>query len=222
MYVIVYNGLGSNRSSILRLPVSVEANFEVARLDSNATPDNLRSTPCSFADSTYVLAFGTGPLPPMGATVFRIRKSDNIDGKDFFPSSSIASNARMLEQQKDLKELAVTNGLFTAKFDRSTGMLTALSMAGTDVNVSQTWGYYTSFDNKQDNSTDDEARGDQVSWKVFIDALGNTLSWICTLTDLLRHRTLVLMFSVQANLMRKCIQSRTLGVVSKSPTRLIL
>lgn len=150
--------------------MSVEANFKVTRLDSDATPDTMRSVACPFVTSAYVLSFGSGHLPPLGATVFRITRSDKepkLDQNSFAETqttpSAQASSIRLLEHANDTQDLSITNGLLTVAFERTTGMMKSISSSGTHMNISQTWGYYTSFDNTVDKSDDGSARRDQVS-----------------------------------------------------------
>jgi hypothetical protein len=80
LYVVVYNALGSNDSSVIRLPVSSDGAFEVKKLGTQTVESSVYiATKAPFAgngvlsSAKYVLAFNTGALPPVGATVFKIQ-----------------------------------------------------------------------------------------------------------------------------------------------------
>jgi len=100
MHVLVYNPLGTNKSRIVRLPVSVNATFDVERIDSNgratttqsipSIPDNL-DRPVSSSAAKYVLAFDTGPLVPVGVNVF---KSNN---QQPFPANPLQRSLVLLQ-----------------------------------------------------------------------------------------------------------------------------
>lgn len=127
MYIVVYNGLGSNRSSIVRLPVSVDASFNVTRLGGNSIQSNLvRSSPTPLLSSksgaaNYVLLFDTGPLAPAGATLFRITKI-NAETKRQIPLIDEAEPSRRLtatvNEEGDPDDVVATNGIVTVHFDR--------------------------------------------------------------------------------------------------------
>ena len=126
MYVLVYNSLGTERSSIVHLPVSSIVNqsssFDITPvLDSggeDATTQTVVPTTVvavQSGDTTptqtkYVLSFATGPIPPVGAKAFRIRRSSKERSTRILPESFSQSN---LEEVIEL-----SNGILSARFDR--------------------------------------------------------------------------------------------------------
>lgn len=145
VYAIVYNPIASPRSSVVRLPVASDAAFRVERIeeDEHKKVAFIRSTAVEplHADTTmdvkHVLTFDTGDLPPIGAVAFRIAKEPN-------PPEPPIQNEALTTTQENME---LSNGLMSAVFDSSTGMLTGLESAdGASLSVDQTWGYYTSYD----------------------------------------------------------------------------
>lgn len=127
IYVVVYNAVGSNKSSIVRLPVSVDAGFDVRRVDNNATiASNIQATPSfltssqSTAAAEYVLAFSTGPLEPVGATVFRVRRSSSSSNKETKAYASLERLRALKFDKADslTTQVVANNGLLSAQFDR--------------------------------------------------------------------------------------------------------
>lgn len=155
MYVIVYNPLASNRSSsVVRLPVASDDPFRVERIEKGGHMDAsvVRPVPvkplrADTADIKHVLTFATGNLPAAGGVAFRITKEPTS------PKLHI-EGASVLKVSQDNVELE--NGVTSAMFDGSTGLLTGLKSAdGASLSIAQTWGYYQSFDNKIDKLPDD-------------------------------------------------------------------
>ena len=82
IFVVVYNPLGSNKSTIVQLPVSVDQAFDIKRLDSNpmSPTTSVRPVQSRFSSelsAKYILTFDTGPLHPVGTTVFLIKSNPN-------------------------------------------------------------------------------------------------------------------------------------------------
>ena len=162
VYVIVYNPLATNRSSVIRLPVASEASFRVERIEEGEqkkvsiirslalTDEGLHAVAgddTTVDDVKHVLIFGTGDLPPIGAVAFRIAKEP--DG----PSTTKVSPMVTAPTKENME---LSNGQIAAVFDSSTGMLTGLESAdGASFSVDQSWGYYTSYDSAMDG----EAQG---------------------------------------------------------------
>ena len=123
LYVVVYNGLGSSKSTIVRLPVSVDGSFHVSKVGGNSLQTHyLRSSPNHFAgtDSTsasFVLLFDTGPLPPVGAAVFRVTQAHE---KETIPSSEISTSRRLkyIDTKDGPSEVVASNGIVTVHFDK--------------------------------------------------------------------------------------------------------
>lgn len=125
--------MASNKSSIVRLPVSVNEEFDVMDVSSNATiASNLRPTRSFYSSSPFgselVLVFNTGPLEPIGAAVFRVRRTLGSSGIAWGTKSG-ASEVDSLERIRDLeskvryrvmpkREIVANNGILSAQFDR--------------------------------------------------------------------------------------------------------
>ena len=133
--MIVYNGLASSRSTIVRLPVSTNTTYTVTRLDA-AREDNsklvhslpnhkVRSSRISDESTDFVLAFDTGPLPPVGAAVLKVSMTNSSrDGRAFDDDNRLISDlshssveSRVLRGDEG-DDVEVSNGLITARFDR--------------------------------------------------------------------------------------------------------
>lgn len=124
LFVVVYNPMGSNTSSIVQLPVSVDKTFDITNLDSNplTTARSVRPVPSSFSSplsAEYILAFDTGPLPPVSATVFQIKQTpENVEQG---PRSEEFDTGRNLKSQNDIDEIEIVvamNKMVSVKFDR--------------------------------------------------------------------------------------------------------
>ena len=150
VYVIVYNPLAANRSSVVRLPVASDDSFRIERVeeDEHKTICVIRATPvqsvqANSASIKYVLTFDTGNLPPVGAVAFRIVKEPHlVPGlKEQLPKFAVTQETTRL-----------SNSVVSAIFDTSTGMLKGLeSSDGASLSIEQSWGYYKSFDSTIDD-----------------------------------------------------------------------
>jgi len=117
MFVVVYNALGSNHSSVIHLPVSTDKPFDIKRLGTNPITTIRAAYPVfsSFQSSmstlsaTYILSFDTGPLQPVGATVFQIT-----------PASIVEEGTHLTEEvdTEGLDVVTASNALVSAGFDR--------------------------------------------------------------------------------------------------------
>ena len=150
--VIVYNPMSAQQSTIVRLPVAWPGEYVIERMDNGNGP--LVTLPARdprkhlSGQEKNILAFDTGPMPPAGATFFRItRQKTRVADKDHVAHQDIVSTQRSLNEA-----LVVSNGLLTVKFNQHTGMVDHVSANGIDLNVTQTWGYYKSFDSSVDNT----------------------------------------------------------------------
>ena len=120
---MVYNPLGSNKSSIVRLPVAVSGSFDVTRLDNEeplssvtliAVPNHFfGSHDASSSPARFVLNFETGPLSPVGATVFRVKRSSF--GEAFHPTIDSLS-IKLEDSESD--RVVVSNDEISVQFDR--------------------------------------------------------------------------------------------------------
>ena len=163
IYVFVYNPLAQNRSTTIRLPVASEAMFRVERIDAG---DNVKFYPSVVKDphltsgttKQYELVFSTGLLPPLGIVIFSIIKEAD---HDLVPMNIATSDIRTRRLWNDgsRESLELHNGIISATFDISTGLLTEIREDDVVVLVNQTWGYYTSYDSAFDSTTRSQNSG---------------------------------------------------------------
>jgi hypothetical protein len=112
----------------------------------------------------WALVFDSGVLPPLGAVAFRISKvGDPTRADGVLLKQTETSVVRRLSL--DESEVEASNGLLDVKFDSSTGMIKRISTADVDLEVTQQWGYYTSYDNRHSfpPAGDHTSRNDQNS-----------------------------------------------------------
>jgi hypothetical protein len=138
LYVLVYNPLASEKSTIVRLPVSTESTYRVERMGTN----NEQVATSVPVDNKYVLSFDTGALPAVGAATYRITMS----------SSKAPLNGMNVQSSNDV--VVVSGNHLTVTLNASTGMIQRVATANGAMDMSQTWGYYTSFDHELDESSD--------------------------------------------------------------------
>ena len=128
MFVVVYNPLGSNKSSIVQLPVSVNRAFDITRLGSDdplttvsgvyPVPSTFQGSLASTSSSKYILLFDSGPLQPIGATVFQIKPTADSEHGSL---SEEFGTGPTLESEHDMDELdavVASNEILSVKFDR--------------------------------------------------------------------------------------------------------
>jgi Glycosyl hydrolases family 38 C-terminal domain/Glycosyl hydrolases family 38 C-terminal beta sandwich domain len=169
MYVIVYNSIAQSRSLEVRLPVA-SGLFLVERIDKHPIQaryvHSIPSDP-SFGsrldDPIYVLVFGTGKLPPLGATAFRVVKEPDpvkSTSGDYarlearMPAANAVRRRRLRHGKKETVE--VSNDGLSAEFDSSSGALVRISARGVSMEINQTFGYYESFDASVDSSDEND------------------------------------------------------------------
>lgn len=130
MYVVVYNGLGVSRSTVVHLPVSSDGTYRITKVGSSAEETKVASLPVLSTISTekgaeYVVHFDTGPLPPLGANVYNI----TLDGNGL-PSLSLENvdmnhrpfverldHRRVDEFVSNSEDVEASNGIFSVLFD---------------------------------------------------------------------------------------------------------
>lgn len=165
MYAIVYNSLASNRSAVVTLPVSSNTTYHVQRVNERIRGDVqevhsllIPQLQRSGGKKKFAVTFETGPIPPIGGVIFRIsmhksqaRKEDASKTQQFTASMIKRLGGRSIVQVGNSpNDLSVT-------FDSSTGMIDQISTKDVALNLTQTWGYYTSFDSFFDRKHKNES-----------------------------------------------------------------
>jgi hypothetical protein len=122
--VVVYNSLSWKRSTVIHLPVSMVGMYNVGKIGGDdGLVKNAKSYPSSQGVSdqraSQVISFLAGPLPSLGASVYKVAFVGNItdiDGLVRGPDESIVTQREILgiEHSKDVE---ASNGLFSVVFD---------------------------------------------------------------------------------------------------------
>lgn len=128
LYVVVYNGLGKQRSAIISLPIPADAAqlaprvFKVQSL--GLSEERVEAGLQLQNDDTAVLHFNTGLLPPVGGSVFRVSIIDDDSQHDDSLAMSIARRSLSTNHESGTnisfsKDAAdVSNGIISVRFDR--------------------------------------------------------------------------------------------------------
>jgi hypothetical protein len=156
LHVVVYNPLGQNRSTVLRIPVASLACYEITDLSNNISicDHSIRAAMQPADISRYVVYYDTRSVPPLGYKTFQIIKQCDCTSPDIFRSSSLAiiQQERRRLRKASSTTIAITNDFMTVEFDSITGQMKRAVSDGTEIDLVQEWGYYTSFDSRWDNS----------------------------------------------------------------------
>jgi hypothetical protein len=129
LYVIVYNSLGSGRSTVIHLPVSTNGIYQVTKIGSHSYEAALvlshsSSSTCISGGAKYVVNFATGPLPPLGASVFQLSITKNSTASVKF--STLKTETLLTQEQHrhrantadvPSKDVEASNEFFSAVFD---------------------------------------------------------------------------------------------------------
>lgn len=122
MYVVVYNGLGQIRSTIVHLPISTPASYRIQVVNFTNSDQNFvqRSETIPVIEAwkgkggaQYRLPFLASHLPALGAHVYKVSKIENEDPPGH--SSSTVKLKRSLTQGTG--EVIASNEFFAVTFD---------------------------------------------------------------------------------------------------------
>jgi hypothetical protein len=130
LYVVVYNGLAKGRSTIVSMPITLDTDYHMAQvhIHSGLELGNKQAikTTVVLENETAILYFDTGPLPPVGGTVFQISFIENgALGGVFDGNSQISLVRRSLIENdserdthysEDIQD--ATNGILSVRFNR--------------------------------------------------------------------------------------------------------
>lgn len=110
IYVVAYNALASqNREEVLAVPVSRDASYEVYSVHYGQTMHTVLIPSPNYTNTEnaapYMLHFNTGIVPPMGASVFRIRMTN-------------FSRTALRPKYGDRIPSTMSNGKFRIRFQR--------------------------------------------------------------------------------------------------------
>jgi hypothetical protein len=147
LYVIVYNSLASERSTVIDLPVGSRGEYTVESLlleddddEHHTYEQRIEAQQQTFVlsrnsfdknnndnDSSFVLSFMADSLPPVGAKVFRIRKqAELLVGKDNQQQDRRQNNEKIKDNNNIIKDddddlTEIFNGRFTVAVNTKTG-----------------------------------------------------------------------------------------------------
>ena len=138
LYIVVYNALATIRSVVIGIPVSSPGVYTVQRVDKLYAPVKVASTAIE-RDDKFVVYFETGFLPQTGAAAFLLT----------VPQEEIRQNM-MAERTLESAYPTLSNELIKVEFAADMSYQMTNLLDGSTVDVTQRWGYYTSFDDKLD------------------------------------------------------------------------
>jgi alpha-mannosidase len=155
LYIIVYNPLAQEQSTVIQLPVgSNQSTYLISRVGGEEQEES--STPVKVAavavqeheklsgTADYYINFYTRSLPPVGAALYKITTTDEPRNDTAGQSSVSADGSLSLVRHDDQGHVSASNGLITVHFDASSGELIEIEKKdGTLVSVKQTWGFYS-------------------------------------------------------------------------------
>eukprot|EP00549_Striatella_unipunctata_P022216 CAMPEP_0118724818 /NCGR_PEP_ID=MMETSP0800-20121206/32802_1 /TAXON_ID=210618 ORGANISM="Striatella unipunctata, Strain CCMP2910" /NCGR_SAMPLE_ID=MMETSP0800 /ASSEMBLY_ACC=CAM_ASM_000638 /LENGTH=585 /DNA_ID=CAMNT_0006633461 /DNA_START=54 /DNA_END=1810 /DNA_ORIENTATION=+ len=148
-YLIVYNALGYDRDELIQVPVSSLGNYTLTKIGSN------KQIPCyqqeMMKSENIILSFMALKIPPMGFTVYRIKRTADTPTRPERDSSSKLSRfGRSLGHQATKRTQTISNGVLEMTFDSKTGLLQKVETAeNVVIHLNQSWGYYASFDSRK-------------------------------------------------------------------------
>jgi Glycosyl hydrolases family 38 C-terminal domain len=142
--------------------------FLVTRLDTNETfvRQAIQISPLrDIDDPRYAVVFVAKDLPPLGMVVFKISPLSSSCEPGTDPPQPMLSQRYHFRGRirSGLHGRKYSNGQYSATFHPDTGLLLSISKGNATTNISQIWGYYTSFDNSRDSSQDNSANNQQNS-----------------------------------------------------------
>jgi hypothetical protein len=131
LYVLVYNGLAKRRSVIIGLPIPTNVTKDTAHLGvvlQRLGSEDIVDTSVRLQEESAVLYFNTGPLPPVGGSVYKVSffdRSDVFDGQLLGGSMSSLTSRSVLTQYHSTMGIefngdtaVVSNGILSVRFDR--------------------------------------------------------------------------------------------------------
>ena len=139
IYVVVYNPLATMHQTVIGIPVELPAvtrDLVAKRVGHSSVLRSTMIAPKQGGDS-FIFHFDTGPVPPTGAVVYRLvwgrNKEDDVSShKDEALNDGITT---------------LSNGVLTVNFDSISGEIQkATTIDGIALDLSQEWGYYSSYD----------------------------------------------------------------------------
>lgn len=140
LYVVVYSALASARSTIVGLPVRAAGNYKVFRVNEEADVV-VASSSADQTNGKEIVYFETGPLPPTGAAVFKLSLSQE---------ATLQNAATKMKRTLEPAQASISNDMLKVDIAADRSMRLTNIKDGSQVELSQRWGYYTSFDSKQD------------------------------------------------------------------------
>jgi hypothetical protein len=122
--VVVYNSLSVERSSVIHLPVSTKGLYSIRKVgddDDDVTIVSAHSSSKAISNQSagQVVSFLAGPLPALGASVYKVVLVGNTTSRPNPVSVATRTTAttRALAEVEGGKDIEASNGLFSVVFD---------------------------------------------------------------------------------------------------------
>jgi len=97
-------------------------------------------------DGKHIYRFETGTLPPTGTMIYKLSWGEEIKGDDLKSRLIISDDA---VEGDASTTTTFSNGVLTVDFDSATGRIQNVkTREGISVDLTQEWGYYTSYDSR--------------------------------------------------------------------------
>ncbi|KAL9187321.1 hypothetical protein ACHAXT_001424 [Thalassiosira profunda] len=200
IYVIVHNALATARTEAVPLPVETSSHYNVERLSGpkmewSPADSTLVPNP-NHAGSTNAAKFTLhfkADMPPLGASVFRVTRNDSAAGSVAEPhlstlSTEVLPSRHLRTKPKAEDDILLSNGVLSVAFDRSTGVIKAISEQkndGASVPVQQEYGFYKAFFHEESPPSltrfevgDNNAKGNGMCIPGYEDAEGMEMPWL--------------------------------------------
>eukprot|EP00520_Triparma_pacifica_P000419 CAMPEP_0118651598 /NCGR_PEP_ID=MMETSP0785-20121206/10870_1 /TAXON_ID=91992 /ORGANISM="Bolidomonas pacifica, Strain CCMP 1866" /LENGTH=1069 /DNA_ID=CAMNT_0006544059 /DNA_START=1283 /DNA_END=4492 /DNA_ORIENTATION=+ len=185
LIVGVYNSLSHARTELVGVPVMTEGEYAVfdgkdeVEIETSLVPN---AFPLGDSAAPYTLYFQASDLHPMGMKFYSIKSKGEAKKEKKEPVAMATSTTRRSLRGKE-ENLKVETSKFTVEFDPS-GRLLSVG----DKKVSQSWGYYTSFDSSRaELGATPQPQGDYLAWTPgvpgtclpgYLDAEGDEERWL--------------------------------------------
>ena len=119
---MVYNPLGRPQKIVIHLPVSSSGSYQLWKVGSPKGDIKTINAVIALSNvakdsSQYIVSFDTGPLPPLGASVFKVRFIGGSESTGTL-TSPVVLDHRLLGVSNNEEDVILSNGLIRAVFDR--------------------------------------------------------------------------------------------------------
>lgn len=90
LFVLVYNALPSHRSAVISIPVPQSSDYDISKVvNGEVDKQNVEQIPSLVVapmkagePERHVVHFDTGPIDPLGASIFRVKQTTAASGEN--------------------------------------------------------------------------------------------------------------------------------------------